>query len=75
MPEEYPKYFVGTQVDGLLGRAEQLFVRGENLNDLLGKATFTDALFHILRGRLPTSKERDLFEKLAKESAFQAEDA
>lgn len=62
MPRAYPRHFVGTDVDGLLLRAEQLFVRKENLNDLLGKATFTDALFNLLRGRLPTPKERDLFD-------------
>lgn len=62
MAREHPKYFVGTEVDGLLGRAEQLFVRGHNLNDLLGQATFTDALYHILLGRLPSPKQRELFD-------------
>ena len=28
--------FVGTNIDGLLGRAEQLKVRDRNLNDLIG---------------------------------------
>lgn len=62
MALERPKYFVGTDVDGILGRAEQLFVRGENLNDLLGRATFTDALYHILLGRLPSAKQRALLD-------------
>ena len=40
--------FVGTNIDGLLGRAEQLKVHDRNLNDLIGQCSFTDALFHIL---------------------------
>ena len=54
--------FVGTNIDGLLGRAEQLKVRDRNLNDLIGQCSFTDALFHILLGEVPTDQQRKLLD-------------
>ena len=57
-----PLKFVGTNIDGLLGRAEQLKVHDSNLNDLIGQCSFTDALFHILLGEVPTDQQRKLLD-------------
>ena len=53
MAGRFPYPYLGTEIDGVHLSAEQLLVRAHNLNDLLGKYTYTDALFHILRGELP----------------------
>jgi hypothetical protein len=55
-------HYLGTRVDGVHLKTEQLFVGSQNLNDLLGGTTYTGALFHILRGRMPTDGELDLFD-------------
>jgi len=57
-----PPFYLGTDIDGVFLNAEQLFVRSENLNDLLGRVTYTDALFHILTGSLPSDEQRELFD-------------
>ncbi len=57
-----PKFYLGTDIDGVYLNAEQLYVRSENLNDLLGRISYTDALFHILLGRLPSDEGRKLFD-------------
>ncbi len=62
MAPQFPYPYLGTQIDGVHLSAEQLLVREHNLNDLLGKYTYTDALFHILRGELPSEQERQLFD-------------
>lgn len=62
MARSFPYPYLGTKIDGVHLGAEQLLVRAQNLNDLLGKYTYTDALFHILHGELPTEKERRMFD-------------
>ncbi len=62
MAGRFPHPYLGTQIDGVHLSAEQLLVRAHNLNDLLGKYTYTDALFHILRGELPSDQQRQLFD-------------
>lgn len=62
MSARIPKFYLGTQIDGPNLKAEQLYVRSTDLNDLIGSVSYTEALFHILQGRLPTAEERDLFD-------------
>lgn len=62
MARAFPHPYLGTQIDGVDINAEQLLVRAHNLNDLLGKYTYTDALFHILHGKLPDEQQRRLFD-------------
>ena len=51
---KYDKY---EDIDGVDPIADKLFVRGKDLNTLIGKVTFTDALFHILLNKMPTEVE------------------
>ncbi len=62
MARPFPYPYLGTNIDGVHMSVEQLLVRAHNLNDLLGKYTYTDALFHILHGQLPSEKERQMFD-------------
>ena len=62
MSDSRPDLYLGTAIDGVHLNAEQLNVRSTNLNDLIGKTTYTEALFHILQGRLPDDLERQLFD-------------
>jgi len=57
-----PSFFLGTSIDGVHLSAEQLHVGDNNLNDLLGNTTYTQALFNILQGRMPDEKEERLFD-------------
>ena len=49
-------------IDGVDALGERLFVKGKDLNSLIGKTTFTEALFHILLGRMPTDVERKILD-------------
>lgn len=62
MARSFPYPYLGTKIDGVHMSAEQLLVHSHNLNDLLGKYTYTDALFHILHGQLPSEKQRQMFD-------------
>ena len=62
MNSHRPDFYLGTDIDGVQLNAEQLNVRSKDLNSLIGSVTYTEALFHILQGRLPTSQERQLFD-------------
>lgn len=62
MPAEIPDFYLGTQIDGAHINAEQLNVRSTDLNDLIGSVSHTEALFHVLQGRLPSEDERRLFD-------------
>ena len=62
MSKNPPDFYLGTRIDGVHLNAEQLNVRSTDLNDLIGSASYTDALFHILLGRLPAADERRLFD-------------
>lgn len=62
MSRDVPKFYLGTEIDGPNLSEEQLFVRSSDLNDLIGSVSYTEALFHILLGRLPDEGERELFD-------------
>ncbi len=62
MAEPAPDFYLGTSIDGVHINAEQLNVRSRDLNELIGTLTYTEALFHILLGRLPNEQERKLFD-------------
>lgn len=62
MSRTRPDFYLGTDIDGVHLNAEQLNVRSTNLNELIGQLSYTEALFHILLGRLPDEQERKLFD-------------
>lgn len=62
MGDVRPSFYLGTSIDGVHIAAEQLNVRGVDLNELIGQVSFTEAVFHILTGRLPNDQERRLFD-------------
>ncbi|NQV28756.1 MAG: hypothetical protein HQ518_30755 [Rhodopirellula sp.] len=62
MSQDIPDFYLGTRIDGVHLNAEQLSVRSTDLNDLIGSVSYTEALFHILLGRLPSNDERRLFD-------------
>ncbi len=62
MSDPAPEFYLGTSIDGVHINAEQLNVRSRDLNELIGSVTYTEALFHILQGRLPDELERKLFD-------------
>ncbi|MCA9058947.1 MAG: hypothetical protein KDA85_10615 [Planctomycetaceae bacterium] len=62
MRDARQSFYLGTAIDGVQLNSEQLHVRDRNLNDLLGTTTYTQALFHILRGRMPDQQEQQLFD-------------
>ena len=43
---------------------EDIVVRGRSLNELIGQITFTDVMFLMLQGRLPTDAERHVLDAL-----------
>ncbi|MDV2215850.1 citrate/2-methylcitrate synthase [Burkholderia pseudomallei] len=47
----------GTDIDGAILEPEGLWVRGRNLNDLIGTVSFEDALWHLWFERMPTPAE------------------
>ncbi len=49
-------------IDGVDALGEKLYVRGKDLNALIGKLTFTEAIFHILLNRVPSDVERKVFD-------------
>ena len=62
MSASRPGFYLGTDIDGCHINAEQLNVRSTDLNQLIGSVSFTEALFHILHGRLPDETEKALFD-------------
>lgn len=64
MNNKRPSFYLGTDIDGVHINAEQLNVRARDLNSLIGTVTYTDAVYHILRGELPNDEERRLFDIL-----------
>lgn len=56
---KYDKY---EDIDGVDALGQKLFVRGKDLNSLIGKVSFTEAIFHILLNRMPTKVERDILD-------------
>ncbi len=62
MTDPRPDFYLGTDIDGVQINAEQLNVRSRDLNSLIGTVTYTEALYHILLGRMPTTEEKQLFD-------------
>lgn len=62
MTEKRPYFYLGTEIDGVHISTEQLNVRSKNLNSLIGEKTFTESLFHILLGAMPTKEETELLD-------------
>jgi hypothetical protein len=62
MTEPAPEFYLGTSIDGVHINAEQLNVRARDLNELIGSVSYTEALFHVLQGRLPDELERKLLD-------------
>jgi len=56
------RYDKHKDIDGADALGERLFVRGKNLNDLIGNITFTEAIFHVLLHRMPNDVERKLLD-------------
>jgi citrate synthase len=52
----------GTDIDGPTFDPDALNVRGKDLNDLITKSTYVDALYHIMAGRMPARDQRQRFE-------------
>ncbi|PMS38414.1 citrate synthase [Trinickia symbiotica] len=52
-----PTRYRGTDIDGATLSPEGLWVRGRNLNELIGGISFEDALWHIWFDRMPSSGE------------------
>lgn len=42
----------------------EAYVRGYNLSELVGNLTFTEAIYLVLKGELPSEKERKMFDAL-----------
>lgn len=51
-------------IDGVDLLHERLYVRGKDINELIGNITFTDAIFNILLNRFPTETERKIFDSV-----------
>lgn len=56
------RYNKTADIDGPDFLNEKLYVRGKDINDLIGNLTFSEAIFHILLNRLPSEIERKIFD-------------
>lgn len=56
------RYDKTTDIDGPDMLREKLYVRGKDLNDLIGDFTFSEAIFHILLNRRPAEIEKKIFD-------------
>lgn len=56
------RYDKTTDIDGADLLKERLYVRGKDINDLIGDFTFSEAIFHILLNRRPSETERKIFD-------------
>lgn len=52
----------GTDIDGLTLDPEQLCVQQKNLNELIGRFSFSEALFHLLTGNEATVEQATLLD-------------
>lgn len=59
---EHIRYDRSTDIDGADLLKERLYVRGKDINDLIGDFTFSEAIFHILLKRRPTEIEKRIFD-------------
>jgi citrate synthase len=56
------RYDKTADIDGPDVFKERLYVRGKDINDLIGDFTFSEAIFHILLNRRPSEIERKIFD-------------
>ncbi len=59
---QHVRYDKTADIDGPDLMKERLYVRGKDINDLIGNLTFSEALFHILLNRLPNEAEKKIFD-------------
>lgn len=59
---QHVRYDKTTDIDGPDMMKERLYVRGRDLNGLIGNITFTEAIFHILLNRIPDETEKKIFD-------------
>jgi len=59
---QHIRYNMATDIDGPDLFKERLYVRGKDINDLIGEFSFGEAIFHILLNRRPNETERRIFE-------------
>ncbi|MBL7071014.1 MAG: hypothetical protein ISS26_02435 [Candidatus Omnitrophica bacterium] len=59
---QHMRYDKTTDIDGPDLLKERLYVRGKDINDLIGDFSFSEAIFHILLSRRPTETERRIFD-------------
>lgn len=59
---QYIRYDKATDIDGPDLLKERLYVRGKDINELIGDFTFSEAIFHILLNRRPSETERRIFD-------------
>jgi citrate synthase len=59
---QYIRYDKATDIDGADMLKERLYVRGKDINDLIGDFTFSEAIFHILLNRRPGETEKKIFD-------------
>ncbi|NPA13093.1 MAG: citryl-CoA lyase, partial [Aquificae bacterium] len=41
---------------------DEAYVRGYNLRELIGRLSFTEAIYLVLKGELPTERERKMLD-------------
>ena len=58
------RYDKTTDIDGPDVFKERLYVRGKDINDLIGDFTFSEAVFHILLNRRPDAIEKKIFDAI-----------
>ncbi len=56
------RYDKTADIDGPDLMKERLYIRGKDINDLIGDFTFSEAIFHILLNRRPSETERKIFD-------------
>jgi len=56
------RYDKTADIDGPDVLREKLYVRGKDINDLIGNITFSEAVFHILLDRMPAETEKKIFD-------------
>lgn len=59
---QHIKYDKTADIDGPDLLKEKLYVRGKDINDLIGNFTFSEAVFHILLNKRPSENERKVFD-------------
>lgn len=59
---QHIRYDKTVDIDGPDLLKERLYVRGKDINELIGDFTFSEAIFHILLNRRPNETERKVFD-------------